>query len=146
MPAYEASAVIDAPPQVIWDILTNVADYPGWDSGVVRVDGRVSPGARITVFSSVNPGRAFPVTVTQLEPPRTMRWSGGMPLALFKGERTFTLTPQQDNRVRFTMREEYVGPLAPLIFKSIPDLNASFQQFANGLKQQAEHRPPVPGG
>jgi hypothetical protein len=140
MLAYESSAVINAPPQVIWDILTNVAAYPNWDSGVVRVDGHVSPGARITVFSSISPGRAFPVTVTQLEPPRTMRWSGGMPLGLFKGERSFALAPAQDDRVRFSMREDYTGLLAPLIFKSIPDLNASFEQFANGLKQRAEHR------
>lgn len=36
------------------------------------------------------------------------------------------------------MREEYTGPLAPMIFRSIPDLNPSFQQFAAGLKQKAE--------
>jgi len=139
MPAYETSAVISAPPQVIGDILTNVAASPNWDCGVVRVDGHVSPGAKITVVSSVNPDRAFPVTVTQLEPRRSMRWSGGMPLGLLKGERSFTLSPVQGDRVRFTMREDYSGPLAPLIFKSIPDLNPSFQQFANGLKQRAEH-------
>ena len=139
MPAYESSALINAPPQVVWDILTNIAAYPSWDSGVVRVDGHVAPGAKITVVSSANPDRAFPVVVTQLEPPRSMRWSGGMPLGLFKGERSFTLAPEPDNRVRFTMREDYTGPLAPLIFKSIPDLNPSFQQFANGLKQRAEH-------
>jgi hypothetical protein len=36
------------------------------------------------------------------------------------------------------MREEYTGPLAGMIFKSIPDLGPSFRQFAEGLKQTAE--------
>jgi hypothetical protein len=36
------------------------------------------------------------------------------------------------------MREEYTGPLAGLIGKSIPDLGPSFTQFANGLKQRVE--------
>jgi hypothetical protein len=36
------------------------------------------------------------------------------------------------------MREEYTGPMLPLIGKSIPDLGPAFQQFATGLKHQAE--------
>jgi hypothetical protein len=36
------------------------------------------------------------------------------------------------------MREQYAGPLSPLIFKSIPDLGPSFQRFAAGLKRKAE--------
>jgi hypothetical protein len=39
---------------------------------------------------------------------------------------------------RFSMREEYGGPLAGLIVRSIPDLGAAFQRFADGLKQRAE--------
>ena len=39
---------------------------------------------------------------------------------------------------RFTMREEYSGPLLPLIWRSMPDLGPSFRQFASGLKQRAE--------
>jgi hypothetical protein len=36
------------------------------------------------------------------------------------------------------MREEYSGPLLPLIFRTIPDLQPSFDKFARGLKQRAE--------
>lgn len=61
-----------------------------------------------------------------------------MPLGLFKGVRTFTLTPAGSGTTRFTMREEYTGPLLPLIWRSIPDLGPSFTQFAHGLKQRVE--------
>ena len=67
-----------------------------------------------------------------------MTWSGGMPLGLFKGVRTFTLAPGSDGTTRFTMREEYSGPLLPMIWRSMPDLGPSFRQFADGLKQHAE--------
>jgi hypothetical protein len=68
-----------------------------------------------------------------------MTWAGGMPLGLFRGVRTFTLTPAADGATtRFTMREEYSGPLLPLIGRSMPDLGPSFQQFARGLKERAE--------
>ncbi len=66
-----------------------------------------------------------------------MTWSGGMPLGLFKGVRTFTLA-REAGATRFTMREVYSGPLAPLIGRSIPDLGPSFTQVANGLKARAE--------
>jgi hypothetical protein len=36
------------------------------------------------------------------------------------------------------MREEYTGPLAGLIARSIPDLAPSFTRFANGLKDRVE--------
>lgn len=58
-----------------------------------------------------------------------------MPLGLFVGERTYTLSPEGSG-TRFTMREEYTGPLAGMIFKSIPDLGPSFRRFAEGLGQR----------
>ena len=66
-----------------------------------------------------------------------MVWSGGMPLGLFKGVRTYTLSPQGNGTTKFSMREEYTGPMLPMIWRSIPDLGPSFAQFANGLKQRA---------
>jgi hypothetical protein len=135
--AYEASATIHAPADRIWSILTDAASYPSWDSGITRVDGRIADGEHITVHAEVSPGRTFPVSV-QLDAPRTMTWSGGMPLGLFRGVRTFRLTPGEDGAIIVTMREEYSGPLAPLIWRSIPDLGPSFARFVSGLKAHAE--------
>ena len=137
MKHYDASATIDARPEQVWAILIDAPAYPQWDSGVQKVEGRIAPGEKIKVVSEANPGRAFPVKVAQFEPGRRMVWSGGMPLGLFKGMRTFTLTPE-GSATRFDMREEYTGPLLPLIWKSMPDLGPSFEQFARGLKAKAE--------
>jgi hypothetical protein len=135
--SYEASSTINASPDAIWAILTDAPGYAGWNSGVVGVDGTIAPGEKIKVTSAANPKRAFPVKVTDFEPGRSMTWSGGMPLGLFKGVRTFKLSPGND-ATTFTMREEYTGPLVPLLWRSMPDLGPSFEQFATGLKQRAE--------
>jgi hypothetical protein len=137
MKSYDAAATIEAPPETIWAILTDAPAYAEWDSGVERVEGRIAPGEKIKVVSEANPGRAFPVKVTAFEPGRAMTWSGGMPLGLFKGVRTFALTPD-GAATRFTTREEYSGPMLGLIWRSMPDLGPSFEQFARGLKQRAE--------
>jgi hypothetical protein len=136
--SYEANSTIEASPDAIWKILVDAPGYAEWDSGVVRVEGRIEPGNRIKVVSEANPGRSFPVKVTEFSPGSKMVWSGGMPLGLFKGVRTFTLAPQGDGGTQFTMREEYTGPLLGMIWKSMPDLRPSFQKFATGLKKKAE--------
>ncbi len=134
---YESTALIQAPPEAIWSVLTDAPGYADWDSGVVRVEGTIAPQENIKVVSEANPKRAFPVKVTEFAPGERMVWSGGMPLGLFKGVRTFRLQPE-DGATRFTMREEYGGPMLPLIWRSMPDLGPSFEQFASGLKARAE--------
>jgi hypothetical protein len=91
----------------------------------------------IKVIVKANPKRAFPVKVTEFVAPQKMVWAGGMPLGLFKGVRTYTITPEA-GATRFTMREEYTGPLLPMIWRSMPDLGPSFREFAAGLKAHAE--------
>jgi hypothetical protein len=95
-------------------------------------------GARVTIRPKINPRNAFPVKVTAFESPRRMVWAGGMPLGLFKGERTFLLAPDSNGNTEFSMREEYSGLMAPLICRSIPDLQPAFEEFASDLKRAAE--------
>ena len=143
MRSYQATAIIEAPPEEIWPVLTDIAAWPEWDSGVTNVHGRLAVGEKLKIRVEANPGRAFPVRVVTLSEPDRIVFRGGMPLGLFTGERTYTLQPEGAS-TRFPMREQYTGPLARMIFKSIPDLGPSFQQFANGLKQQTEDTQPAP--
>lgn len=138
MKFYEAVSTIHATPDAIWDVLTDADGYTQWDSGVEKVEGRIAPGQNLKVTSKANPGRAFPVRVTEFTPGRSMTWSGGMPLGLFRGVRRFTLSPDGAGATRFTVREEYTGPMLPLIWRSMPDLGPSFEQFAAGLKDRVE--------
>jgi hypothetical protein len=62
--------------------------------GVERVEGRLAVGEKLKVFSELDPGRGYPVTVTEVSPGRGMTWRGGMPLGLFKGIRTYRLMPR----------------------------------------------------
>ena len=138
MKYFEATADIHSHSDKIWKLLTDAEAFPTWNPTVDRVEGTISSGQTIKVFVKVNPGRAFPVKVTQFEAGRRMVWSGGMPLGLFKGERTYDLTPVSEGLVRFKMREEYSGPMLSMIWSTIPDLGPSFDEFARSLKKAAE--------
>jgi uncharacterized protein YndB with AHSA1/START domain len=134
---YESTSAIAAGPADVWAVLTDGAGWPSWDSGVTAVEGRLAPGEKVKIRSEAAPGRAFPVTVTAFDAPSRMQFSGGMPLGLFRGVRTYTLTPDGGGTL-FRMREEYTGPMLGLIWRSMPDLQGSFDQFAAGLKRRVE--------
>ena len=138
MISYSASTTINASPEIIWKLLVATVDWSSWDPGTDRIEGTVALGQRLKVYSKQSPGRAIPVRVTEFNPNRSMTWTGGMPLGLFKGVRTFVLTLQDDGSVRFDLREEFSGPLLPLIGKFLPDMTETFQNSVAGLKSAAE--------
>lgn len=138
MKSFACTVVIQGTPEAIWQVLADAPAYPSWNATVTRVDGSVALGRTVTVHAKVAAGRAFPVKVVALDAPRRMVWRGGMPLGLFKGERVFELRPRAAGQVEFSMREDYSGLLAPLIAKSIPDLQPAFDEFAACLKSRVE--------
>jgi hypothetical protein len=138
MKQYQATASIAAPVAVVWTVLLDGPGYAKWNSGVERIDGTVDSGSKITVHAAVSPGRAFPVKVSVDRAAGVMTWTGGMPLGLFRGVRTFTLTATPGGGTEFSMREVFSGPMLGLIGRSMPDLGPSFAQFAAGLRACAE--------
>ncbi|MGZ5398928.1 MAG: SRPBCC family protein [Nocardioides sp.] len=137
MRCYEASQEIAATAEDVWAVLTDPGRLQAADTGVVRIEGDVREGERIRVWSEVAPDRAFPVRVTRLERPRVMEWTGGAPLGLFTGVRRFTLSPAGPH-TRLDVREEFTGPLLPLVWRTMPDLTDSFERFVRGVARAAE--------
>ena len=138
MKSYRASISIRAKAEETWAVLTDASRWTEWNGTVDRVDGEIVPGGKVTIHAKISPGRAFPVRVSELVKPRRMVWTGGMPLGLFKGVRTFTIEDRGQGTVEFGMNEVFSGLLAPLITRSMPDLQPSFDEFCADLKRRLE--------
>jgi hypothetical protein len=134
---YSVTRDIAAPPERVWAILADARRLEA-GFGIRRIEGTLFGGAAIKVWSDVSPERAFPVRVTTFSPPLCMVWTGGMPLGLFRGVRSFTLTLLPGIGCRFVMEEVFSGILSGLIGRSMPDLQPSFETFASALKRNAE--------
>ena len=134
---FSSSIDIQAPPEVVWGLLTDTATYPDWNTTVVSIDGTIALGEKLKVVSTVDPKRAFKLKVSELTAPNTMIWSSGMPMGLFKGVRTFNVAAEGAGST-FSMHEVFSGPMSGLIAKSIPDLTPSFEEWAQALKTAAE--------
>lgn len=138
MKTFSASTNIKAPRETIWKIITDAPNYPTWDPWAIRIEGTIAPGETVTAYTKLSPKQAFPAKVTEFVPGQKMAWTGGMPLGLFKGVRTFTLIPKGDGTIDFIVREEFSGPLLPLFAGSLPDMTKPFEDFVAGLKALAE--------
>ena len=146
MRSYEAGTRIDASPADVWALLTDVAGWRDWDSGVDRVEGRVALGEQLTIYATMIRSRPFTATVTELRPQEAMRWRAGLPFGAATIERNYTLDAQDDGGTVLTVREDHTGPLAALLGRATPDLNPSFRQFCAGLKARAEGKISRPAG
>jgi hypothetical protein len=135
---FASATTINAPVEQVWPVLADLEHWPAWDSAVARTAGRLARGERVTLWPEANPNRGFRLRVTRFDPPTDLTLEGGMPMGLFRGVRTYRLSPDPAGGTHFEMREVYSGPLLGLIGRSIPDLQPSFETFAAGLKQRVE--------
>jgi hypothetical protein len=137
MKSYEVRRHIAAGPAEVWAILTDADRLVAAGTGIARIEGRIEPGGTFTLWSAAVPDRGFRTRVAHMEAPRRMVWEGGLPAGLFRGVRTFTLAAAGDG-TDFLMREEFTGLMLPLIWRSMPDLQPSFDTFADGLARATQ--------
>ncbi|MEO0868025.1 MAG: SRPBCC domain-containing protein [Cyanobacteria bacterium J06642_11] len=138
MRSFETTITIARPADAIWSVLTDATTYPEWATGTHRLEGKIAEGSALKLFTVSKPQQPMTLKVTKLVAPQTFTLSGGLPLGLFRGDRTFTLRPVSEDTTEFHMREIFTGPLEPILGRMIPDLTPSFEAYAAGLKQKCE--------
>ena len=142
---YVTTARIAAPAASVWRVLTDAAGYAEWNPEILHVAGRFGVDERIKVRVKVGGGavRALSMRITAFDPPSRMEWTGGLPLGLFVGRRTFVVVPQGEG-AEFRMHLQMTGPLALWIVKSVGNRQPEIDSFAEALRvrvEQQERRP-----
>jgi hypothetical protein len=134
---YAVAVRIQAQPNRIWALLTTADDFPRWNSTVKSIEGQIALGETIKLRATIAPERIFNLKVRELIPEQRMVWTDGR-APIFKGVRTYTLTPQADGSTDFSMVEVFSGIMLPMIAGSLPDFGPVFEQYASDLKRAAE--------
>lgn len=135
--SYGVRCDVRADANTIWKLLTDPKGYAVWNSTVTSLDGQIREGEVLRLRVTLDPKRTFSPKVTKLEEGREMVWADGF-APMFRGVRTFTLTPKNDGVTEFHMEEVFSGAMLPVIRKSLPDFGPSFETFARDLKRAAE--------
>ena len=140
---------IDAPPEVVWDVLLEFESYPEWNPFVRAIEGEPTEGERLRV--RIDPpnsrGMTFKPEVIAVEENRRLVWLGRLvvPFA-FDGYHEFHLEPIDDGgepsgarRTRLLHRETFRGALVPLLLDQ-ESLEAGFAAMNAAVKKRAEAR------
>jgi hypothetical protein len=132
-------AEIDAPPEIVWNVLSDLPSYGEWNPFITDASGELSDGATIRI--RVEPTASRPVkmkaTVMALEPERLVQWTGGPPLPrLFKGRHTMALYPLDGDRTRFVNRERMTGLLVRFVVPT--DVWRDYEAMNRALAERAE--------
>ena len=133
------TADIAATPDRIWQLLTDVDDMVRWNSTLTRMGGTIGPEGTVEMEVPEAPGTVFKVEVTTFTPPREMVWTQGNPI-MFRGVRTYRLTPLGAGLTRFEMIEVFSGLILPMAAGRLPDFKPIFERYAADLKSEAEQR------
>jgi len=151
---------IHARPRTVWDMLLDFDAYPAWNPFITRITGTAHAGARLECRPRL-PGSRKPIVfrprISRLVPEQTFAWTGHFLLpGLADGEHFFELfsldsqreagaagaagDPGQPRGVRLVHRQEYRGPLVPVLWPFFHrKARLGFQQMNEALKTRAEH-------
>ena len=104
---------IEAPAELVWEVLTNFEAYPEWNSLFWPKRGMLKPGSpfRFRLRLGRALGLHLQARIHKAEPGRELCWQGRIPPRLLTGEHYLTLEPLGKERVRFVQREIYTGAL-----------------------------------
>lgn len=132
---------IEAPPETVWSVLTDLEAYGEWNPHITRATGALEVGSslEIDVDRIGAKPRTMTVTVTDLEAPRRLEWVGSVGFGVvFEGRHTFELTPVDGDRTRLLNRELVSGLVGPFAVTDEPERD--YARMNEALKERIEGR------
>ncbi len=145
MQTITTTASIDAPPERVWEILTDFERHADWNPFFASVEGEPVQGARLKVIarkSDGGDGISFKPVVIEATLNRRLKWKGRFLLPrLFDGTHYFELERTADNTTVLTHGESFRGILVPLMGKVLRDTAEGFENFNAALAGRAEKQP-----
>jgi uncharacterized membrane protein len=130
---------IDAPPERVWQIMSDVERWPEWTASVERAErldeGPLSVGSRARLKQPKFPPVVW--EVTDLQPGRSFSWTAKNVGVTSVGRHEIAPRGDSGSRVALSLRQE--GPLAPLLALLTSKLTRRYVETeAQGLKRRCE--------
>jgi uncharacterized membrane protein len=135
----EDSTEIDAPPQLVWDVFTDVEHWPDWTASVTSLAGLDSPALAVgRRYAIKQPGMQRLVwKVTEIEPGSSWTWVQRSPGVLVTARHDVIAQPDGPTLVRQQLDQR--GVLGALVGRLMAKKTKRFLELeAQGLKAQSE--------
>lgn len=133
--------VINAPAQVVWDVIVDFANYGLWNTFCPSIKGKPVVGSPVEMQVDMGNGLQLQVEyVTKVEPIHTIVWSmENKPGDPIHADRAQYVTPIDDTSCRYVSVDEFSGEFAgPMIEQMGALVEKGFNTCAVDLKKRAE--------
>jgi hypothetical protein len=132
---------IDAAPDVVWQVLTDLDSYAGWNPFITSSSGDAEVGTKLVNRLEPPGGRpmTFKPTVTVVEYAKVFEWLGNLGVrGVFDGRHRFELEPNGSG-TKLTQRETFDGLLVRFFRTSLDArTRPGFEAMNRALKARAE--------
>lgn len=132
---------IDAPPEAVWQVLTDFDGYADWNPFITSSAGKPEVGEKLINRLEPPGGRAmtFKPEITAVEAGKTLEWLGKLGFSgLFDGRHRFEIEASPTG-TKLTQAESFDGVLVGLMKKSLDNQTKSgFEAMNLALKAKVE--------
>jgi uncharacterized membrane protein len=135
----EDSVEIDAPPQLVWDVFSDVEHWPDWTASVTSLVGLDGPALAVgRRFAIKQPGMSKLVwKVTEIDPGSSWTWVQRSPGVLVSARHDVIAQPGGRTLVRQQLDQR--GALGALVGRLMVKKTRRFLELeAQGLKARSE--------
>ena len=137
------SIEIDAPPERVWQVLSDTRAYDEWNPFVTRVSTRLESGEPIRFMAPLGTRDIrIDARLLRVDPPREIRWRGPRSTVLaklFAAEHYLKVEPIGTDRTRFVHGETFSGIVVSMFWSKLePKLRPLYVAMNEALKRRAE--------
>jgi hypothetical protein len=139
----EYTVIINAPPEAVWRVLTDLDRYSHWNAYSTSAKGDLRVNGVVTIEAMLGREKQrVNNRVLELIPHERLCWqSMNIYRWLVTGKRCRTLTPLPDQTTRFQQHEVFTGILAGVIRKIYESrIRAGIKIESDALKREVERR------
>jgi hypothetical protein len=138
MKTFVGEIEIDAPVEVVWAQVTDLASYGEWHALIPSIRGELQEGSALEVrITGVT--RPMKGKVLRLEPGRELSLLALWPLGLVRPVHTQRVEPLEGGRTRYVCTETFSGLLVPLIAGNLErNVKPQYQATCEALRKRVE--------
>lgn len=139
-PELRTETVVDAPPERVWEVLTDFGRWDEWNPTLFRASGPPTVGTEVRMKLRLGP-ISVPMRqqILSLDPPRELVWRSRQPIqSALDVIRRFQIEPLEGGRSRLVQSETTDGYLARLEVKLLGNaITRGYENLGQALAKRA---------